>query len=264
MERTAAPRRPSLADQVYAQLRRLIERGEFPRNARLPSEDELGRRFGVSRPVIRQGLARLAAEGVIETKKGSGTLVRLGPSTLQARFPMLDSVADVQQFYEFRIDVEGRTAALAAIRHTAAQLAEIEEALLRSERAIEAGNLRMAADLNFSFHRAIARASGNRFHETAVELLPNIIGHVSGEFRIGTSDEESERANIILAEHRAILHAIQKGDAEQARHLMVDHITSAQNYLYAGIAVTFTSSDRLGGVANDTGAGAIGETVPQP
>ncbi|HEY4201890.1 MAG TPA: FadR/GntR family transcriptional regulator [Devosiaceae bacterium] len=236
-------RRAPFAEQVYSQLRRLIERGEFPRNARLPPEEELGQRFGVSRPIIRQALGRLVDEGVVETRKGSGTIVRVGPTALQSRFPTLDSVADVQQFYEFRIDVESRTVAMAAQRYNLAQLAEMEEALLGSERAIEAGNLRVAADLNFSFHRAIAKASGNRFHETAIELLPNVIGHVGDEFRIGTSDEEAERARVIVAEHHAILDAIRQRDALSASRLMIEHITSAQNYLYANISVRLRSAD---------------------
>jgi GntR family transcriptional repressor for pyruvate dehydrogenase complex len=237
-----ASRRAPFAEQVYGQLRRLIERGEFPRNARLPPEEELGKRFGVSRPVIRQALGRLVEEGVVETRKGSGTIVRLGPAALQSRFPVLDSVADVQQFYEFRIDVESRTVAMAALRHSLIQLQEIEEALFGSERAIEAGNLRVAADLNFSFHRAIARASGNRFHETAIELLPNVIGHVSDEFHIGTSDEEVERARVILAEHHGIFEAIRAREPTTASRLMIEHITSAQNYLYANIAVQLRSA----------------------
>jgi len=201
-------RRVAFADHVYAQLQRLIQRGEYPVNSRLPPEQELGQRFGVSRPVIRQALRRLADEGVIETRKGSGTIVRIGQLALQIGFPPLNSVADVQQFYEFRIDVEGRTTVLAAARHTLAQLGEIEAALLRSEQAVDAGNLRLAADLNFSFHRAIAHASGNRFHQAAVEFLPNAIGHVGYEFRIGTSDGEQDRARVILAEHVGICSAI--------------------------------------------------------
>ena len=169
MQTSSTGRRVGFADQVYAQLRRLIQRGEYPVNSRLPPEQELGGRFGVSRPVIRQALRRLAEEGVVETRKCSGTIVRIGRLALQAGFPPLTSVADMQQFYEFRIDVEGRTAALAAMRHAPAHLAEIEEALLRSEQAIAAGNLRVGADLNFSFHRAIARASGNRFHQALLD-----------------------------------------------------------------------------------------------
>jgi DNA-binding transcriptional MocR family regulator len=110
------PQRVSFADQVYAQLQRLIQRGEYPVNSRLPPEQELSQRFGVSRPIIRQALHRLSQEGVVESRKGSGTVVRIGQASLQAGFPPLNSVADVQQFYEFRIDIESRAAALASIR----------------------------------------------------------------------------------------------------------------------------------------------------
>jgi GntR family transcriptional repressor for pyruvate dehydrogenase complex len=233
------PQRVSFADQVYEQLQRLIQRGEYPVNSRLPPEQELSQRFGVSRPIIRQALRRLSDEGVVESRKGSGTIVRIGQSTLSSGFPALSSVADVQQFYEFRIDIESRAAALAAERHTIEQLREIEAAVDASGQAIEAGNLRLAADLNFSFHRAIAKASGNRFHQTAVELLPNVIGHVGYEFRIGTSDEEHGRSRVILAEHGEILDAIRARNPEQASALMTEHITSAQSYLYANLKLSF-------------------------
>lgn len=235
------PQRVSFADQVYEQLQRLIQRGEYPVNSRLPSENDLSQRFGVSRPVIRQALRRLSLEGVVESRKGSGTLVRIGPSTLQAGFPSLNSVADVQQFYEFRIDIESRAAALAAVRHTPEQLQEIVAAVNASAEAIDAGNLRVAADLNFSFHRAIASASGNRFHQAAVELLPNAIGHVGYEFRIGTSDEEHGRARVILAEHVEILDAIRERKPERAATLMKEHITSAQGYLYSNLRLSFAA-----------------------
>lgn len=231
--------RVSFADQVYAQLQRLIQRGDYPVNSRLPPEQELAQRFGVSRPIIRQALRRLSLEGVVESRKGSGTIVRIGLSMLQTGFPPLSSVADVQQFYEFRIDIESRAAALAAVRHTLEQLNEIEAAVHASAQAIEAGNLRVAADLNFSFHRAIAKASGNRFHQTAVELLPNAIGHVGYEFRIGTSDEEHGRSMVILAEHTEILDAIRSRQPERASTLMEEHITSAQSYLYANLKLSF-------------------------
>jgi GntR family transcriptional regulator, transcriptional repressor for pyruvate dehydrogenase complex len=233
------PQRVSFADQVYAQLQRLIQRGEYPTNSRLPSEQELSQRFGVSRPIIRQALRRLALEGVVESRKGSGTIVRMGQTSLQSGFPPLNSVADVQQFYEFRVDIESRAAALASERHTLEQLREIEAAVDASAQAIAAGNLRVAADLNFSFHWAIAKASGNRFHQTAIELLPNAIGHVGYEFRIGTSDEEHGRSRVILAEHIEILGAIRARDAERAALLMKDHITSAQSYLYANLRLSF-------------------------
>ena len=64
-EPAAATRHATLADRVAGQLGRLIARGEFPRNCRLPTEFELCRRFGVSRPVVRAALAMLRDQGIV-------------------------------------------------------------------------------------------------------------------------------------------------------------------------------------------------------
>ena len=60
---------------VYRTLRREIEQGKHPAGGRLQSERELGKRFDVSRMTLRQAIARLAAEGLVEARQGSGTYV---------------------------------------------------------------------------------------------------------------------------------------------------------------------------------------------
>ena len=52
-----------LSDEVYDQLLDLLGSGAWPKGSRLPSEHELARRFAVSRPILRQALVRLRAEG---------------------------------------------------------------------------------------------------------------------------------------------------------------------------------------------------------
>ena len=64
-----------------------------------------------------------------------------------------------------------------------------------------------------------------------------MVGDTGFEFRIGTSDEEIDRARTILSEHQAISDAIVNADAEQARKMMVAHITSAQRYLYENVTI---------------------------
>ena len=59
--------RRSAADEVRAQLVTLIETGQLQVNDRLPSEAELSRRFGVSRPIVREALGRLQALGLTES-----------------------------------------------------------------------------------------------------------------------------------------------------------------------------------------------------
>jgi DNA-binding FadR family transcriptional regulator len=224
------PRAATLADRVEEQLRRLIDRGDFPRDCRLPTEFELCRRFGVSRAVVRAALARLREDGTVSSQQGSGTVVLRGPEAGGLRFPPIRSVGDVERFYEFRIAVEGETAMLAAQRHQPETLAEIEAALAAAEAHLDQPEL--ARDLNFRFHRAVARAAGNGFFVAALEQLPNLIGLGPIEVRNFGIDDPVARARMIVAEHRSILEAIRRRDAALARAEMQAHIAAARQHIY--------------------------------
>src|SRR3954452_11119753 len=67
-----SPRRISAMEAVLAHLRRLIERGDYPVGAKLPSEASLRRKLGVSRWVIGEVLRGLQALGITESKPGKG------------------------------------------------------------------------------------------------------------------------------------------------------------------------------------------------
>lgn len=227
-----ARERPTLADRVAEQLTRLIERGEFPRNCRLPTEFELCRRFGVSRPVVRAALAMLRAGGHVASLKGSGHVVRTGPEPGAQRFPLIGTVADIEAYFEFRATVEAEAARLAALRHTPPSLAAIETALAEADELAAMGAAELAGDTNFRFHRAIARATGNAFHVATVEQLPNLIGLGPVEVRIGGESDPVQRMRVILDEHRAILAAIARRDADRAAAEMRAHITSARQFVF--------------------------------
>lgn len=63
----------SFVDQVYGQIFGRIMTGHFPVGARLPSEAALSTTFKVSRPVVREALMRLQRDGLVESRKGSGS-----------------------------------------------------------------------------------------------------------------------------------------------------------------------------------------------
>ena len=84
-----------LAAAVYEQIDRLIRRGEFPKGVKLPPESELARRFGVSRPVVREALARLRDEGIVRSQQGSGTFVIRGMLPSAAALPQIRTLADL-------------------------------------------------------------------------------------------------------------------------------------------------------------------------
>ena len=69
-------RQSKLADQLYEQILAKIVSGALPEGGKLPSEGQLCELFGVSRPVVREALSRLQADGVVISRHGSGSFVQ--------------------------------------------------------------------------------------------------------------------------------------------------------------------------------------------
>ena len=65
-----------LYHQIYAQLKKRIQDGEYEADATLPGEKELCRAYGVSRITVKRALGELAAEGYVSRHRGRGTVVR--------------------------------------------------------------------------------------------------------------------------------------------------------------------------------------------
>jgi DNA-binding FadR family transcriptional regulator len=82
---------------IYHQIVELIVTGEFAVNNRLPSEIELARRFGASRPVVREALARLRDDGIVVSRQGSGSYVKQRPDMAVLHFAPFGSIADIQR-----------------------------------------------------------------------------------------------------------------------------------------------------------------------
>src|SRR5690606_31830253 len=126
---------------------------------RLPSEQSLANAYGVSRPVVREALARLRADGIIVSRHGSGSYVRHQPATDFMRLAPIGGVADLLRAYEYRAAIEGEVAWLAAERRTEADLAVLSKALKEMQRALEEREIGAEADMRF--HRGVAAATKN-------------------------------------------------------------------------------------------------------
>jgi DNA-binding GntR family transcriptional regulator len=88
--------RPLLADVVRAQLRRAILSGEFGLGSKLPNEEQLCDRFGVSRVTVREAVRGLIEEGYVVRRQGSGTYVTRRPSLRNS----LDTTFSYTEFIE--------------------------------------------------------------------------------------------------------------------------------------------------------------------
>ncbi|MFC9159509.1 GntR family transcriptional regulator [Streptomyces fungicidicus] len=73
---TEIQRPGALYQQVAAAIREAILSGEFAPDSPLPSESQLITRYGVSRPTVRNAIAALRAEGLIDVRHGKGSFVR--------------------------------------------------------------------------------------------------------------------------------------------------------------------------------------------
>ena len=153
---------------MQAQLQTLIEGGGFKRNERLPSEIELARSFGVSRPVIREALMSLQALGLTASQTGKGTFV----VSDRVSAPLLMGGYSPAHVKEVRRYLEIPSARLAALRRTDRDIGELAEILARIEDADDpARRNRLDAD----FHVAIAAAAGNPLIGKLVEDMRSVL-----------------------------------------------------------------------------------------
>jgi len=223
---------PKLSAGIYERLFELIVAGEFPVNARLPSETELARRFGASRPVVREALARLRDDGLIVSRQGSGSYVKRRPDQAVLQFVPVGSIADIQRCFEFRVGLEGAAAALAASRWEDNDLAGIRVAFGELEDCIRNGQLGVDADEHF--HRAIADATHNEYHRSVHASLQPHIAFGMTLTRNLSLRRTAERLRLVQDEHRAIMSAIEHRDSAGARAAMEGHIDNARRRMFEG------------------------------
>jgi GntR family transcriptional repressor for pyruvate dehydrogenase complex len=228
-EDSRTERKPKLSQRVVATLRAQVIGGEFAAGQKLPTESQLTETFGVSRTVVREAIASLAADGLVEARQGAGVFVRehamLGFGSLSQEISKVSQAINV---LEVRMGIEIESAALAAQRRNAAQEARIQEAFFEFERLLQLGEPTGKAD--FAFHREIASATNNPFYVEILDALGD---------RTIPCDRNSPWYSVevlsveyltgLQREHLLILNAISAGDAEAARDAMRAHLLAAQH-----------------------------------
>ena len=216
-----------LADQLYEQIVSQIVKGSLPTGDRLPSESELCDVFEVSRPVVREAICRLQADGLVITRQGAGTFVAKQPKDEFLKLAPIGSMADLMRCFEFRIALEGEAAFLAAQRRTRENLKEIDASLKALDQAIRTN--KVGAEADHQFHAAIARASQNEmFHRSLEALSVQIFAGMTVGRRLSLHQHSPKRLKVVQSEHQATVAAIRAGDADAARRSMRNHIDNAR------------------------------------
>ncbi len=213
--------------------RRLAEdivAGKLAPRTRLPTEHALMETYGVSRTVVREAIAALRAEGLVETRRGSGAFVaadsrkrpfRIDPEGLQ-------SIGHVLQVMELRICVEVEAARLAAERRSNADIRRLADRCAAFAAAVAAGDT--AVDIDFEFHGTIGAATRNPYFSTFLSFIGKLI-IPRGTVLVDETDDP-KRARYLARighEHEAILAAIRSGNGRAAGAAMRRHLSRSRD-----------------------------------
>jgi GntR family transcriptional repressor for pyruvate dehydrogenase complex len=207
---------------TVAELQMMMRDGRIKPNEKLPSQRELASALKVSRATLREALSVLATIGAISVRPGKRGFISSpeGSSEMPSwRFSARYSLSEV---YHVRYISESYAAEVAAIKHTPAEMAELEESAERFRAAARSKDIIAYARADSDFHQSILKISGNKllidmnrtFASILVEsqLLPTV--------RPGN-------LWIAVKEHERILEAIAMNDPDGARYFMRKHITMA-------------------------------------
>ena len=203
----------SLAYGLLRTLGQSIVTGEFEKTG-FPTEAELCQKFGASRTVMREAVKMLSAKGLLSSRQRQGTRVEpvenwnlLDPDVLRWLMERPYSNKIFKEFTEMRLAIEPTAAALAAQVQNRLAIAEIREGL-EAMGAAKDPDASLQADIDF--HVAILKASGNPFFWRLKPMITNALNlsiQLTNKIAGHTAD---------LAQHEAILIAIEKGDATAA------------------------------------------------
>lgn len=213
-----------LTDSVYTQVLALIQAEKLSVGDRLPGEHALAERFAVSRPVVRQALARLRSEGRVTAARGAGHFVGEEPAQKTIDYGPIQGIPDVRSFLEFRCILEGESAALAAQSRDA----RLRAAVTARRKAMEAAALRGEPGIeeDIAFHAAIAKASENRY---LILTIAALMEHTRVAIRLVrelSPQPLMHRWRDVRAEHLRIDEAIASRNHEAAREAMTQHLRS--------------------------------------
>ncbi|MEV6662978.1 FadR/GntR family transcriptional regulator [Streptomyces nigra] len=209
--------RQRLYEQVLDRLRAYVAEGGLGAGDRLPTERDLAQRLGVSRASVKQAIVVLEVQGLVEVRHGGGTYLVRDTLDVEPVERMVERRRRLPDVLEAREALETKLAELAAERRTSDDLAAMRAALAHMEREIEDGGHGVEGDR--LFHAAVTAAAHSSL---LAEFMRSIAGQIA-ESRT-ESLRQPHRPARSLAQHRAILDAIESGLPSRAAAAMRRHV----------------------------------------
>jgi GntR family transcriptional regulator, transcriptional repressor for pyruvate dehydrogenase complex len=221
----ASPKRARRLTETIAEYLTTIVR-ELAPGAKLPSENQLAKQFGVSRSAVREAVSGVASLGLLEIRKGAGMFVR-APQVGRLQFPGLDytSLTNTAQLLEIRTGLDAAAARIAAVRRTAEELKFMHE--MNAAAARPDLTVAETVEADVAFHLAIVRATQNEFF---VSIQSFLLDHLRAGIHFTRTLESysDEMMADVRREHSEILHAIEIQDPDRAARLAEHHVLNAR------------------------------------
>lgn len=217
-------RQPRMRDGVVGQVVEEIVGGGLAAGAKLPTEVELIRSFGVSRTVVREALKVLEEKGLIDVQHGRGAIVLprerwsvLDPDVLGADLDGPEARRILEELTRVRLALECEMAERAALLVRPGQLEAMARSLARGAGLIAAPDDFLAADLEF--HDLIMEAAGNGIARAIMDSIREPLARsrrITNRIPGGVSRAQ--------AFHETILERLRRRDPDGARAAMRDHL----------------------------------------
>ncbi|MFG2141398.1 FadR/GntR family transcriptional regulator [Streptomyces sp. NPDC048650] len=223
--------RGTMAEDVQAQIKRLILRRRLTPGDPLPTEAELVALLDVSRNSVREALKALQAMRIVEIRHGFGTYV--GPLSLE---PFVEGVAfraavrhhqgesSLYELMEVREALEAGLIAAVARNLPAEDLAHLKGLVQRMAEEARGGRVQSATDR--AFHQALYRSLGNHLLSEVLDAFWAALRRVREDRADDTQDPE-----VTYRQHLAIVEALEAGDGERAVTAMHRHFDGIRRRL---------------------------------
>ncbi len=219
-------RRIRVSDQVSEYIRVLIATNRLKPGDELPSESELSRRLGVSRPTIREATNALAGIGIINVSSGrTPTVGAVSETALPQIFGHALAIAQIDTLHTLQVRrfIEEQSVMLAARNRSPTDVQELRAIGPNLRAAV--GDLLEFSELDIAFHKVLARASGNPLVKIIIDGIADVALQSS---RSGLREIEARAEwERVLTTHLEIAEAVIAGDAETARLRMKEHFDDA-------------------------------------
>ncbi len=217
----------NVGEQVYEQMKQLLIEGEWAPGEKIPSENELADMFNVSRITVRQALQKLNVLGLLETRFGEGSFVKVVDvgDSMNGLIPVMYlGEQSAQEVFEFRMILETECGRLAARRATDKDIQELKDTLKNMIEYEKNKDLEMFSVADLDFHFKIAKITRNTLVIKTMSILREVL-----ESSMNDVIDKMGCENGIFY-HTEILRAIEQKEEIKAANMMKEHIKKNFEY----------------------------------